>query len=155
MAQVERPIPRRVRDCFLILAVYGVSFALPVRGMDVLGQQAFATGRLLSDRPLAIQAVGAVAASPELLVPCLAWLANPLLWVGLCLIESGHRTAAVVVAGLAVAFASQAIDLVWGSICPGYAAWTASMVMLLAAALSMPRDRRAAVGKPPAIDPDI
>lgn len=158
MEQAERPIPRLVRECFLILAVYGVSFLLPVRAMELPGWRAFATRQLISDlvprQPAGMRSGGPVALSPDLLAPCLAWLANPLLWLGLCLVESGYRTGAVVASGLVVVFTTGAIGLVWGRFCPGYLAWSASMAMLLATALAMPEGRGSGM-KPRAIDPDL
>jgi hypothetical protein len=122
--------------------------------MATPGWEALAADQLTLGPIAPVRAPGRIVAiSPEL-IPCLACLANPLLWIGLCLVEAGRRAGAVAVSVLAVGFASLAIGLVRGHFCPAYVAWIASIFLLLATAASMPRDRRA-VAKPPAIDPDL
>lgn len=119
----------------VILAVYGVSFALPAYG-GVPGLGAFlaallylpiaVTGFILGRSPLAFAIV------------CLSWFANPVLWAEIALLtkERWHGAAlAGFVAALLASIPLLARDFLHG-LSIGYFAWLASSILLAVMSLA-------------------
>jgi hypothetical protein len=115
----------------IILAVYGVSFALPAYP-GTIGLGAFLAA--LYYLPIAVLGF-IVGRSPiSFASVCLSWLANPVLWVGLILLAKGrwHGAARVgLVAALLASIPLLTQDYHHG-LRIGYFAWLASMILLIA-----------------------
>lgn len=118
------PIDNRLsrRLAYLSMVVYGVSFALPVTPDSIIGFHAFLSG-----------IIGLL-----MLIP--VWLANPFLWIGWGLIFGGKPRGAAICGWLATPLAILTLvfgfGIEFGLQSAGYWAWTASMVLLLAAGLT-------------------
>ena len=119
----------------IILAVYGVSFALPAYA-ESIGLGAFLAalyylpiavlGCILGRSPLSFASV------------CLSWLANPVLWVGLMLLAKERWQGAARAGLVAALLASTPLltqDYLHG-LRIGYFAWLASMILLIAMSLA-------------------
>lgn len=118
------PIDNRLsrRLTWLSMAVYGVSFGLPVTPDSIIGFHAFLSG-----------IIGLL-----LLIP--VWLANPFLWMGWGLIFGGKPRGAVTCGWFATPLALLTLfygfEIEFGLQSTGYWTWAASMALLLAAGLT-------------------
>lgn len=113
--------------CLLIGAVYAVSFFLPVLGPDEESSPGFVAFLL----PLVAWTVGDEGAMLILGLP--AWLANPLMWVGMALLASGKWKAATAAGLVAVILGLTALPA-WLSSGDfprmGYVLWVLSIAAL-------------------------